>query len=220
MASFHAKYVDEYLEQRRKVEDMRKQEKLERLERKQFKKQDDEMKKKQEKLDSLEREKIKKHENKMKKKLDMKRKEKLLSTEQLQVKEAKAKMMQFNKKSPPQDDRVTEMVEKVFEEDFTIGEPYPNFSVFQSVFYSHNFFRSRVLCLMCLRSKEKKYVFLKIPDGNSRGIVGHMDSKQKQYAKMHFLLKQNIQRLRTETRLERPKNLRTIPLGHVLRTSV
>ena len=144
----------------------------------------------------------------MKKKLDMKRKEKLLSTEQLQVKEAKAKMMQFNKKSPPQDDRVTEMVEKVFEEDFTIGEPYPNFSVFQSVFYSHNFFRkfeegSKVLCLMCLRSKEKKKVFLKSPDGNTRSIVGHMESKHKQYAKMHFLLKQNIQRLRAETRLER-----------------
>ena len=67
----------------------------------------------------------------------------------------------------------------VEESVYIIGEPAENFSIHQSVFYSHFYYKKlrgkdgnpdpfKAQCLMCLE-KEKKEVLLKITDNNTKG---------------------------------------------------
>ena len=121
--------------------------------------------------------------------------EKLRAARRIQLQEAQAKMTQIIVKNVPlqqtaaQDDEDNDMAEQVLEEEFTIGEPSDvNFNIFSSVFYSHNFYRKsnngpRALCLMCLRSKDRKKVFIKITDSNIKGILVHMNSKHPEHTK-------------------------------------
>ena len=129
-----------------------------------------------------------------------------------QFHEAQAKMKQFannmvDQKTAPQSDDDIEMAEKVLQEEFTIGEPSElKFNVFSSVLLTHNFYRksvngSRVLCLMCLRSEEKKKVFLRFGShGNWRGLIGHMQSKHPEHEKTFHLQKEILKGFRNDKR--------------------
>merc|ERR1740129_2590321 len=120
-------------------------------------------------------------------------------------------MLQIVKKVPlkptaSQEEEDNDMAEKVREEEFTIGEPSDqNFSIFSSVLYSHNFYRKshngpRALCLMCLRSKERKKVFIKITDSNIKGVLVHMNSQHLEHTKKFNLQNDIIKRLRNVKR--------------------
>ena len=141
--------------------------------------------------------------------------EKLRAARRIQLQEAQAKMTQIIVKNVPlqqtaaQDDEDNDMAEQVLEEEFTIGEPSDvNFNIFSSVFYSHNFYRKsnngpRALCLMCLRSKDRKKVFIKITDSNIKGILVHMNSKHPEHTKKFNLQNDIIKGLRSYKREER-----------------
>ena len=182
MASKHAEYVEKYLSLRQKIEKMK-------VETKQ-----------QKELDSIEQSR-KKIERKQKREQDVHdtRMKKLNNKQEFWIQK---KQLQLTNDE-------NDMAEKVLEEEFTIGEPSDlNFSVFASVYYSHNFYRktkygSRVLCLMCLRDEDRNKVFLRIPDGNVRGILGHMESFHPEYAKKFTLQNEIIKGLRNEEREKR-----------------
>ena len=143
-------------EQRRQREvQFRKQRKSEwskkRLERKERKEQE---------IYSIKTEKIsKKHKNKELDLILRTKNEELREAKRKQFQEAQAIMKQFSnkkltsiKQTAPKNKDDIEMAEKVLHEEFTIGEPSNlKFSVFSSVYYSHNFYRKcenrdRVLC--------------------------------------------------------------------------
>ena len=66
-----------------------------------------------------------------------------------------------------------ELVDSILKEEFTIGEPDPGFDINKSVHYTHKYFKkiskARAICLICLKSSEKKRHFLKIIDSNTSG---------------------------------------------------
>ena len=66
-----------------------------------------------------------------------------------------------------------ELVDSILKEDFTIGEPDTGFDISKSVLYTHKYFKkiskARAMCLICLKSSEKKWHFLKIIDSNTSG---------------------------------------------------
>ena len=69
-----------------------------------------------------------------------------------------------------------ELVDSILKESFTIGEPVPGFDIHKSFFFTHNYYRkiktgpeSKALCLICLRSPERKIVFLRCTDNNIQG---------------------------------------------------
>ena len=158
-------------------------------------------------------EKDKKHKEKELVRMQRAEKEELRAAKQKQFQEAQAKMRQFANKQPialnptgPRDEDDIDMTEKVLQEEFSIGEPSDlNFSVFSSVFWSHNFYRKcengeRVLCLMCLRSENKKMVFLMFSGGNFKGMVSHIKSKHPKHAQKFLLQNEIIQGLRNAKR--------------------
>ena len=222
MASKHDEYVDKYVKQRQKVETMKKQRKQNKIE---FKNQQKrcsfeqsrirlEKKKKEQKIESVKLEKIdKQHKEKELVLIQRAKKEELRVAKQKQFQEAQAKMKQFANKQPtalnptgPRNEEDIDMAEKVLQEEFTIGEPSDlNFSVFSSVFSTHNFYRKcengeRVLCLMCLRSENKKMVFLMASGGNFKGMVAHIKSKHPKHAQKFLLQNEIIQGLRNAKR--------------------
>ena len=66
-----------------------------------------------------------------------------------------------------------ELVDSILKEEFTIGEPDPGFDINKSLLYTHKYFKkiskARAICLICLKSSEKKRHFLKIIDSNTSG---------------------------------------------------
>ena len=67
-----------------------------------------------------------------------------------------------------------ELVHSILKEDFTIGEPDPGFDISKSVLYTHKYFKKIIskagaICLICLKSPEKKRHFLKITDNSTSG---------------------------------------------------
>ena len=195
MASKHAEFVDKYVKQRQKVETMRKLKRPRKMDLKQQRESE------QSRI-SLER----------KDPTLKKKNEELRMAKQKQFHEAQAKMKQFAnnmalRQTAPQGYDDIEMAEKVLREEFTIGEPSElKFNIFSSVLLSHNFYRkcdngARVLCLMCLRSEEKKKVFLRFgPRGNHRGLLGHMQAKHPEHEKTFHLQNEILKGLRNDKR--------------------
>ena len=223
MASKHAEFVDEYVKQRQKVETIKKQRKQNKIEfKEQQKRNADEQsrirlerkERKQQKIKYVKLEKIdKQHKEKELVLIQRAKKEELRVAKQKQFQEAQAKMKQLANKQPtalnptgPRNEDDIELAEKVLQEEFTIGEPSDlNFSVFSSVFSTHNFYRKcengeRVLCLMCLRSENKKMVFLMASGGNFKGMVAHIKSKHPKHAQKFLLQNEIIQGLRNAKR--------------------
>ena len=147
--------------------------------------------------------------------LDEKKTKRLREEKRIQFQKAQEKMIQSDKKlslslSRNQEDDDID-VESILEEEFTIGEPSPKFDINKSVYFSHNYYRksdkgSKALCLMCLRSKEKKKLLLKVTSGNTKGMLGHMQSFHIDYAKNYSLQSKIIQSMRIEKRQEKDKN--------------
>ena len=231
MAYKHAEYVDNFVSQHQKVEIMRKERREEmkqqqgrdsveqsriRFERKRRREQD---------IYDIKMKKIdKKQEDKKVLLIHRKENEKIRAEKRIQCQEAQAKMLQIVKKVPlkptaAQEEEDNDMAEKVLEEEFTIGEPSDlNFSIFSSVLYSHNFYRKshngpRALCLMCLRSKERKKVFIKITDSNIKGVLVHMNSQHLEHTKKFNLQNDIIKRLRNVKREERLYKKRSLSLS-------
>ena len=223
MASRHAEFVDEYVKQRQKVEAMRNEHKQYKVELKNQQKRYinersrirlERKERKEQKIESVKLEKIdKQHKEKELVLIQRAKKGELRAAKQKQFQEAQAKMRQFAKKQPialnptgPRNEDDIDMAEKVLQEEFIIGEPSDlNFSVFSSVFWSHNFYRKcenreRVLCLMCLRSENKKMVFLMASGGNFKGMVAHIKSKHPKHAQKFLLQNEIIQGLRNAKR--------------------
>lgn len=68
---------------------------------------------------------------------------------------------------------------------------HQDYDIQKSVFYTHNFYTKvekedgtlAAKCLMCLEKDSEKVVFLKVTDGNTKGLTGHIDSFHANYAK-------------------------------------
>ena len=78
---------------------------------------------------------------------------------------------------------------KVF--DGKVGEAKKDYRIFESVLYSHNYFKkvtvkrgdhnvTETLCLMCLEDKKENY--LKITDNNTKALKTHLLAKHKRYS--------------------------------------
>ena len=97
-------------------------------------------------------------------------------------------------------------VDAILEDNFMIGEPTTlNFNITESVCFSHNYFRKlgsgiKALCLMCLRTKEKKRVFLSISNNSAQGLLNHLMSKHSEYTEQFSLQRAVVQGLRNERR--------------------
>ena len=107
----------------------------------------------------------------------------------------------LNSRKPEDDDND---IDSILEEEFTIGEPPPNVDIKKSVYFSHNYYRrlekgSKAVCLMCLASKEKKKVILKL-SGGTKGILSHLKSFHIEYAKNFFVQRKIIQSMIIEER--------------------
>ena len=98
-------------------------------------------------------------------------------------------------------------IDLILQEDFTIGQPSTqHFNIQESVCFSHNYFRrrsslgDRALCLMCLKSTEKKEVYLSYPNNSSKGLLNHLMAKHSEYKEQISLQKAAVQSLRNEKR--------------------
>ena len=98
-------------------------------------------------------------------------------------------------------------VDAILEDNFMLGEPTAlKFNMTESVCFSHNYFRKWgslgviALCLMCLRSKEKKTVFLSAPHNSSKGLINHLMSKHSEYTEQFALQRVAVHGLRIERR--------------------
>ena len=75
--------------------------------------------------------------------------------------------------------------------DGKVGEAKKDFRIFESVLYSHNYYKkvtvkrgdhnvTEALCLMCLEDKKENY--LKITDNNTKALKTHLLAKHKRYS--------------------------------------
>lgn len=89
----------------------------------------------------------------------------------------------------------------------SIGEPAVGYSIHQSIIISHNYFKKIILsdgsnrgkCLVCLKEKNKEVLF-KMPDGNLRGVEGHLQSSHKSYYEKYIEQKAKVIELRAQNK--------------------
>ena len=89
----------------------------------------------------------------------------------------------------------------------SIGEPAVGYSIHQSIIISHNYFEKKILsdgsqrgkCLVCLKEKNKEVLF-KMPDGNLRGVEGHLQSNHKTYYEKYIEQKASVIELRAQNK--------------------
>ena len=105
-------------------------------------------------------------------------------------------------------------IEVILQEDFKIGEPsIQKFNIQESVCYSHNYFRrnlnimNKALCLMCLRSTEKKETYLAVPNNSCRGLLSHLVAKHPEFTQKIALQRKAIKRLRNDKRQAIKENI-------------
>ena len=65
------------------------------------------------------------------------------------------------------------LVDSLLKENFIIGEPEPGFDINKSVLYTHKYFKKiiskdRAICLICLKSPQKKRHFVKISNTSGK----------------------------------------------------
>ena len=99
--------------------------------------------------------------------------EKMVEVKQKKYIEAKIKMNLRTTRTISEALTEDELVDSILKEDFTIGEPDLGFDINKSVLYTHKYFKkiskARAICLICLKSSEKKRHFVKIIDSNTSG---------------------------------------------------
>ena len=132
--------------------------------------------------------------------IDTKENERFIQATQKKNRDAHEEML-YRSRKPEDDDND---IDSILEEEFTIGEPPPNVDIKKSVYFSHNYYRrlekgSKAVCLMCLASKEKKKVILKL-SGGTKGILSHLKSFHIEYAKNFFVQRKIIQSMIIEER--------------------
>ena len=109
--------------------------------------------------------------------------------------------------------------------DYTVGKPNPDFNIYDTVLYTHNYYRvlksqdgrKRVrnresgtyikqernkiaICLMCLKGPKREKKLFKSLGGNTTGLNRHLFSKHPQYEEQFLRQREEIHRLRNKRR--------------------
>lgn len=120
-------------------------------------------------------------------------------------------------------------------EDYIVGKPNPDFNIYDTVLYSHNYYRvlksqdgrKRVrntesgtyitqernkisICLMCLKGPENEKNLFKSTGGNTSGLNRHLFTKHPQYEEQFMRQREEIHRLRNKRR--KPSKNTPLPL--------
>ena len=101
-------------------------------------------------------------------------------------------------------------------EDYIVGKPSEGFNIFNTVLYSHNYYRilktqegskrgsiylnqsKIVICLMCLRGPEKKKKLWKVGDSTTSGLNRHLHNQHPEFSEQFIKQKAEINHLRNE----------------------
>ena len=92
-----------------------------------------------------------------------------------------------------------------------VGVPDDEYNKNESVFFSHHYFKKKnitrdgfevteAVCLMCAVVNKKKPVYIKITDGNTKGLKIHLNSKHPEYLEQFLKQYQDNIKLKENTR--------------------
>ena len=114
-------------------------------------------------------------------------------------------------------------------EDYVVGEPSPDFDIFESVHLSHNYYRilkyqegkkrittdkegnhctrqekdKIMICLICLKGPKKKKTLLKVGGGTTSGVNRHLIDLHPEYSDQFLKQKEEVLRLRNEKKMRK-----------------